>query len=102
MEPLEPARHAQALHHANREDAEDRIWTYLPYGPFDSLERYVEWMQQTCCGEDPMFHAIVDLASERALGVACYLRITPASGSIDVWASDFNYGSTDNCASLNR
>jgi RimJ/RimL family protein N-acetyltransferase len=33
---------------------------------------------------DPQFFAIVDPASARAVGVASYLRITPASGSIEV------------------
>ncbi len=31
-----------------------------------------------------MFHAIVDLGSGRAVGVASYLRIDPAAGSIEV------------------
>ncbi len=84
VEPLDPARHAADLFAANRADAEGRIWTYLPYGPFASLEDYTAWMEQTCRGDDPLFHAIVDKASGKASGVASYLRITPAQGVIEV------------------
>jgi len=35
-------------------------------------------------GEDPLFFAIIDLASQRAVGWASYLRIDPAMGSIEV------------------
>ena len=33
VEPIDPDRHAAELHKANLEDAENRIWTYLAYGP---------------------------------------------------------------------
>jgi RimJ/RimL family protein N-acetyltransferase len=84
VEPLEIDRHAADLHAANRADTEQRIWVYLAYGPFDSLESYVAWMKRACVGDDPLFHAIVDAATGRAVGVASYLRIDPASGSIEV------------------
>lgn len=37
-----------------------------------------------CSGVDPMFHAIIDVASGRAVGVAAYMRIEPKMGSIEV------------------
>jgi RimJ/RimL family protein N-acetyltransferase len=84
VEPLEIDRHAADLYAANRADAEQRIWVYLAYGPFDSLESYMDWMARVCAGDDPLFHAIVDGATGRAVGVASYLRIDPASSSIEV------------------
>ncbi len=41
-------------------------------------------MSDYCRGSDPLFHAIVDTNTGKAVGVASYLRITPASGSIEV------------------
>ena len=84
VEPLDPTRHGAELHEANLQDAEARMWTYLPYGPFASLGEYRAWMERACLGDDPMFHAIVDGATGRAVGVASYLRIDPAAGSIEV------------------
>ncbi len=84
LEPLEPDRHGQDLHEANGQDREGRLWTYLPCGPFVTLHSYLEWMESTCRGSDPLFFAIVDPASGRATGVASYLRIAPQNGSIEV------------------
>ncbi len=84
LEPISPARHGAELHEANREDSEDRIWTYLPYGPFEVQEVYLDWMRGTCLGDDPMFFAIIDQSDGRASGVTSYLRIGAALGVIEV------------------
>ena len=84
VEPLDPARHADDLFRANALEATGRNWTYLSYGPFDTPEAYRVWMRSSCLGDDPLFHAIVDNASGRAVGVASYMRIDPRNGSIEV------------------
>jgi len=84
VEPLDPARHGAQLHAANMLDATNRNWTYLPYGPFQSLDAYMEWLTSVAAASDPLFHAIVDAASGEAIGVASYLRIDPSAGSIEV------------------
>ncbi len=84
VEPIDPARHADQLHAANREDTDGRIWTYLAYGPFAAPDDYRAWMAETCLGDDPLFHAVVDLRTGTAAGVASYLRIEPAVGVIEV------------------
>jgi len=84
LELLDASRHADDLHASNRLDTENRIWTYLPYGPFDTASAYREWAEGAAKGDDPLFHAIVDIESGKAVGVASYLRINPASGSIEV------------------
>lgn len=84
LEPLDPARHAEELFAANALDAEGRNWTYLPYGPFAAVADYRAWLEQVAGKDDPLFHAIVDQATGRAVGVASYLRIEPAVGCIEV------------------
>jgi RimJ/RimL family protein N-acetyltransferase len=84
IEPLDPDRHAASLHAANCEDEEGRIWTYLPYGPFASENAYRGWAEASCARDDPLFHAVIDRASGRALGVASLMRIEPAVGVIEV------------------
>ena len=83
LDPLDPARHADDLYRANRADEKGRMWTYLPYGPFDSLTSYRAWLQGVTGREDPMFFAIVD-GQGQAVGVASFLRIDPSAGTIDV------------------
>ncbi len=84
LEPLDPDRHASHLHAAYKLDTEARLWTYLPYGPFETLESFASWLKANCQGEDPIFYAIVVQTTGQAVGVASYLRIMPASGSIEV------------------
>jgi RimJ/RimL family protein N-acetyltransferase len=84
IEPLDAGRHAAQLFDANAHDREGRNWTYLPYGPFDTQEGYAAWVTSVAGRDDPQFWAIVDLESDAAAGVASYLRIDPASGSIEV------------------
>ncbi|MGH9845474.1 MAG: GNAT family N-acetyltransferase [Blastocatellia bacterium] len=92
VEPLDLDRHAADLYRANCLDTNNRIWTYLSYGPFDSLDSYVAWMDRVCRGDDPLFHAIVDITTGKAVGVASYLRIDPASGSIEVGHINYSPG----------
>lgn len=84
VEPLRAEQHAAELHAAFQADTEGRMWTYLAYGPFATAEDYSAWIERMTAGSDPLFHAIVDAVSGRALGVASYLRIDPAAGSIEV------------------
>jgi RimJ/RimL family protein N-acetyltransferase len=84
LEPLEAGRHARSLFAANALDKQGLSWTYLPYGPFACFDDYRTWLEAQCRTREPLFYAIVDPASGDAVGVASYLRITPASGSIEV------------------
>lgn len=84
IEPLDPARHAEDLHTANSADPAGGMWTYMGYGPFADLAAYRAWLGRSCLGDDPLFHAVVEAESGRALGVASYLRIEPAVGVLEV------------------
>jgi RimJ/RimL family protein N-acetyltransferase len=84
LEPLDPDRHAEDLFRACAADTQGRTWTYMAYGPFGSLPGYRAWMDAQCLGNDPQFFAIKRLTDGKPVGVASYLRIAPASGSIEV------------------
>ena len=83
LEPLDVA-HAAHLHEANLRDTDGANWTYLPYGPFETLDAYVAWVTAVAAAADPQFHAVIDLVSGKPVGVASYLRIDPGAGSIEV------------------
>jgi RimJ/RimL family protein N-acetyltransferase len=83
LEPLDPAKHASDLHAAYTA-GDGRSWSYLAMGPFTTLESFQQWLNSIYQGSDPLFFAIVDLASGKALGMVSYLRIAPVSGSIEV------------------
>ncbi len=84
LEPLDAERHTDALFEAYALDVEGRMWTYLSRGPFATRESYRAWMDSACAGNDPLYFAIVDLATGKAAGVASFMRINPDNGCIEV------------------
>ena len=90
VEPLDPAIHAKSLWEANRQDREGRMWTYLPFGPFETFESYYSWLEARCKLNDPSTYAIVDAAANRAIGTASYKQINAPAGTIEVGSVVFS------------
>ncbi|MDP1536049.1 MAG: GNAT family protein [Burkholderiales bacterium] len=84
VEPLDAERHAAQLHEANSREPDGRGWTYVAYGPFATLEDYRHWVETYGQRNDHRFCAIIDVTSGKAAGVASYMRMDPANGSIEV------------------
>lgn len=80
---LDPARDAADLFAAFQRDQEQVNWHYLPYGPFDTYATFVAWLEHDCQASEPRFYTIFNDA-QQPVGMASYLRITPAMGSIEV------------------
>jgi len=90
VEPLDPDRHAAELFEANAEDREGRNWTYYNYGPFATVADYRKWAEDSCADKTRMWHAIIDQASGKAVGVAAYANIQPAHGTIEAGGLNFS------------
>lgn len=90
LERLDPQRHGPSLFSANRLDASGRNWTYMAYGPFDTVEDYLLWIRRDCLGTDPLYFAIIDAACGEATGVASFMDIRPTAGSIEVGHVNFS------------
>jgi len=84
VEPLDGARHAADFHVANNLETDLRGWTYLTYGPFATTEDCRHWADDYAQRTDYLFHAIIDQSCEKTGGVAAYMRIDPANGSVEV------------------
>ncbi len=85
LEPLDPARHAADLYAASHEvPGGERLWDYLPYGPFPSRRDFAAWLEDRARSADPLFFAIRDLRNGRALGMASFLRIAPEPATIEI------------------
>ncbi len=84
VEPLDSKDHLDDLYDAYSDDREGALWTYMSVGPFKSKEDFREWLEPASDGVDPLFHAIIDLTTNRAVGLAAYLRIKPSAGVIEV------------------
>jgi len=80
IEPLR-ADHAPALHRAL---ADDRLWTYLPVGPFDTDEAFAGYLRTLLDNTSTATRVIVDSSTGLPAGMAIYLRVEPSIGSIEV------------------
>jgi RimJ/RimL family protein N-acetyltransferase len=70
---------AEALFEAGRDPA---IWTYLPYGPFESVEAMRARLAEIEDSLDPLFFSVVRDGEPQ--GIVSYLRIDTEHGSIEI------------------
>jgi len=75
---------ADALFDAFALDADDREWTYVPYGPFARREDFRHWMAERSNAADRLLYTICSGDDRQPTGIAGYLRVMPESGSIEV------------------
>ncbi|MGB4072435.1 GNAT family N-acetyltransferase [Pseudomonas sp.] len=83
LEPLDSAQHGDDLW-AALQGPDPALWDYLPYGPFASREPFDAWLVGNAQSADPLFFSVIDLPSQRAVGLLSYLRITPKDGCIEI------------------
>ena len=88
LEPLKAQDHAAVLFGAF--EGHHGLWDYMYDGPFSSSSQFHRWVRETEAKDDPQFYAIKNLESGHWEGVASYLRITPAAGSIEVGNINFS------------
>jgi RimJ/RimL family protein N-acetyltransferase len=84
LEPLQSDHHAHDLYEAFSGDVNNPNWTYLPYGPFGTYEAFKTWLEPFSKTTDPLFFTIIDVKTNKAVGLASYLRIEPNTGVIEV------------------
>jgi len=87
LEPLDAARHAADLYARSdpaRPGADPRLWDYMGYGPFNDAGALADWAAAQAGSTDPVFYAVVDVATGAAAGVVSFLRITPEHGVIEI------------------
>ena len=90
VEPLDATRHAADLYAANALDTSGAGWTYLTAVPFADFAAYQVWVEKAGAGNDPLFFAIIDLKTHKAVGVASYMRIDAANGVIEIGSLRFS------------
>ena len=79
------ATHAPALFAGSHGGAEtERVWTYLPYGPFASEEEMRGWLDRIAASKDPLFFTVLDGPSEEAIGLVSYLNIVATDRRIEL------------------
>lgn len=84
IEPFNIDAHAPDLFEAFKLNTSGANWTYLGYEPTETEAGLREIMSKGWLGDDPLFHTIVDQATNKPVGVAALMRIDKANGVIEV------------------
>lgn len=82
VEPLDAARHGRDIWAGGCDDP--KVWAWLAYGPFETEAAFLEWLKGRESLADPMYFAVVDVKTGKALGCATLMEIRPAVGVIEV------------------
>lgn len=84
LEPLDPARHGEALFEAGSGPDCEALWRYLFEAPITERAAFDSWAQTASGSRDPLFFAAVDQATGRAEGRLALMRVTPEHGVVEV------------------
>jgi RimJ/RimL family protein N-acetyltransferase len=85
LEPLDLAAHGDDLWLALQgPDCDPLLWDYLPYGPFPERAAFDAWLAANAASADPLFFAVLERASLRAVGLLSFLRLAPKDGCIEI------------------
>jgi len=85
LAPLDAAKHAEALYSgSNGDPPRESVWIYLFDGPYRSLDEFRSNIELKARSADPLFFAVVDNSSGRAVGYQTLMRIDAPNRVIEV------------------
>lgn len=84
IEPINLEKHAVDLFETCVSDESEQLWTYMASHSFTTLAEFQDWMQKKCLSDDPLFHALIDRRSGKAVGMAALMRIDQEHGVVEI------------------
>lgn len=84
VEPLSVDAHGNALFEVLCTPEAKSGWTYQRDEQPEDRDAFVRWLDANAASQDPMFHAIIDRETGKAVGVASFMRMDFANGVIEV------------------
>ncbi|MHA1544591.1 MAG: GNAT family N-acetyltransferase [Alphaproteobacteria bacterium] len=76
--------HTEGLFELISKPGEENIWTYMPSGPYPTLEDFQAEMQFWQTRTDMMHFTILEATTKTPLGMMALLNINPRQGSIEI------------------
>jgi RimJ/RimL family protein N-acetyltransferase len=76
LSPINPQADVEELYEcAHGSNMKEQIWTYMSYGPFDSVHSMRQWLETRAKSNDPLFFAVHHRESKRRVGMVSFLNI---------------------------
>ncbi|KMO32640.1 GCN5 family acetyltransferase [Methylobacterium variabile] len=82
--PLDAAAHGPDLAGGAVGPGKEALWQYMAAGPFDDRAAFQAYLEGCAASSDPLFYAILDSATGKAMGHASLMRIDRANRVIEV------------------
>ena len=101
--PVDPVRHTPGLFasaHDGSAEAE-RMWMYLPYGPWPDEDAMRSWVEGLPASDDPLFFTVVEATGD-PVGVVTFMNIDPTMRHLElgnIWYSPRAQGTRANTES---
>ncbi len=83
LEPLQVQRHCAELFAASIAPGAEERFRYLGESPQESTD-FEAWVARAATSKDPLYSAVIDVATGRCEGRQSFMRITPEHGVIEV------------------
>ncbi len=83
LEPLDPARHGDDLFAASIAPGAEERFRWLFESPPEDRGSFQAWLERVAASHDPLYFAIVDRATGRAVGRLTFMRIDTVHGVIE-------------------
>lgn len=76
LSPVNPQADADELYECAHGSAlKEQMWTYMSYGPFDSVHSMRRWLEDRAESKDPLFFTVHHRKSRRRVGMVSFLNI---------------------------
>lgn len=83
LEPMSAMRHGDGLFEASTCDDAGQRFRWLPEYPPDSREGFQPWLEKAEASRDPLYFAVIDVASGQVGGRQTLMRMDEANGVIE-------------------
>ncbi len=78
LSPVNPETDAEELYKCTHGSCmKEQIWTYMSYGPFDSVHSMQQWLKVRAKSKDPLFFTVHHRESKCRVGMVSFLNIAP-------------------------
>lgn len=76
LAPVDPAADVKQLFlGAHGSATREQVWTYMGYGPFETEEEMMVWLEEGSKSDDPLFFIVHHHETRRRVGMASFLNI---------------------------
>ena len=85
LHPVDPEKDAAELYRSSHGSPDNnRLWTYMAYGPFADEATMQQWLQGCKASADPLFLTVGSKELNQRVGVVSFLNIVSAMRSLEV------------------